>query len=137
MTNKTKIVATIGPASNNKSVLEKLISVGEGKLSDALADAKLESYYRILYQCNSKRSVVYTMNIYTKITIEGDPQSIEIPMDLEPEKAQCTSFVGIGGWSPDNAIDGVCCGCKGLPADPPKGDGILNGCRVSEIRDNN
>ncbi|MBT7891385.1 MAG: pyruvate kinase, partial [Deltaproteobacteria bacterium] len=48
MTNKTKIIATIGPASNNKTILKRMISAGMNVARLNFSHGTYEQHFEVI-----------------------------------------------------------------------------------------
>jgi len=124
MANKTKIIATIGPASNSKPVLEKMISSG---MNAVRLNFSHGSYEEHTYVIKTIRSLSRTMNksIGIILDLQGPKIRIGKMKDGNPVELRKNRTLRITTKSVAGTADIVSTIYKKLVCDVKKGDKIL------------
>ena len=133
MANKTKIIATIGPASNSKSVLQKMILSGMNAVRLNFSHGTYEEHTHVI---KTIRSLSRTMNTPIAIILDLQGPKIRIgklkggkPIALRKNKTlRITTKCVVG------TVDMVSTIYKKLAADVKKDDKILLDDGLIELR---
>ncbi len=110
-----KFLETIDDDSKRK-LLEKLVDLGEEKLSDLLESKSATMSYSISYQCDSQKSVGFDLVSHLSITVDGEEVEIPFSAGEQTEKWRCSRNLFVGY---SRAFSSFCCGCETLLARPP------------------
>ena len=124
MINKTKIIATIGPSSNTRPVLKKLIFSGMNVARLNFSHGKYEEHGKVI---NTIRSLSREMNRPVAIMLDLQGPKIRTGK-LKDGKAvllKKNNIISITTKKVTGTVDVVSTTYKGLPADVTKGDKIL------------
>ncbi|MBW2643372.1 MAG: pyruvate kinase [Deltaproteobacteria bacterium] len=124
MTNKTKIIATIGPSSNTRPVLKKLIFSGMNVARLNFSHGKYEEHGEVI---NTIRSLSREMNRPVAIMLDLQGPKIRTGK-LKDGKAvllKKNNTISITTKKVAGTADVVSTTYNGLPADVTKGDKIL------------
>ena len=124
MTNKTKIIATIGPSSNTRPVLEKLIFSGMNVARLNFSHGKYEEHGEVI---STIRSLSREMNRPVAIMLDLQGPKIRTGK-LKDGKAvllKKNNTISITTKKVTGTADVVSTTYNGLPADVTKGDKIL------------
>ena len=124
MANKTKIIATIGPASNSKPVLEKMISSGMNAVRLNFSHGSYEEHTDVI---KTIRSLSRTMNksIGIILDLQGPKIRIGKMKDGNPVELRKNRTLRITTKSVAGTADIVSTIYKKLVCDVKKGDKIL------------
>ena len=133
MANKTKIIATIGPASNSKPVLQKMISSGMNAVRLNFSHGSYEEHADVI---KTIRSLSRTMNKSIGIILDLQGPKIRIgklkggkPVELRKNKTLCITTKSVVGTA-----DIVSTIYKKLVDDVKKDDKILLDDGLIELR---
>ena len=121
---RTKIVATIGPASNTRPVLEKLIQAGMNVARLNFSHGSYEQHGEVI---KTIRSLSRTMNkpIGILLDLQGPKIRTGKLKDGEPVHLKRGSTIRITTDKVEGTAEKVSTTYSGLPGDVKKGDKIL------------
>jgi pyruvate kinase len=124
MPNKTKIIATIGPSSNTKPVLKKMIEAGMNVARLNFSHGTYETHGEAI---GNIRSLSRTMNrpIGILLDLQGPKIRTAKLKDSEPVFLQKNKTVGITTKNIPGTAELIATTYKNLPQDVGKGDTIL------------